>query len=93
MLIEKKWPFSRPHETNSGGGDGGFLYDRQWIIVDGDHVPVNQKRTPGLPRIQPTIDLVCKKMIIRFDSDEDWCEIPLNLTNGIVWNGKNGQTG
>lgn len=94
MRIEHKWPFS--DESNGGESEGGFLFDRQWIIVDSDRVPMTQKRTPGLPRLQPLIDLNRKIMTIRFDGDseKEVFEVSLDLVdNRVAWNGKNGQHG
>lgn len=94
MRIEQKWPFS--DDSNGGGSDGGFLFDRQWIIVDNDRVPMTQKRTLGLPRLQPSIDLIRKVMTIRFDGDNEKEKFEVSLDtadNRVVWNGKNGQHG
>lgn len=82
MKIESKWPLSE----RSGGG---FLYDREWMIVDGDHVPLSQKRTPGLTCLRPVVDLDRKILSISYAGADDFIEISLDTKLLTPWAGRN----
>ena len=75
MKIEHSWPF------RSGFG---FLFDRNWIIVDSNGIPLTQKRLPQLKNLQPLIDLDSKLLTLSFDGQE--FQINLNNLNGNINN-------
>lgn len=69
----------------------GFIYDREWVIVDNDRIPLSQKRTPELINIRPFIDL--DRNVLSIQYKEDFYEIKLcnddNKSNREqVWIGK-----
>ncbi|CAF0712368.1 unnamed protein product [Brachionus calyciflorus] len=59
MRIENSWPIIK---------DSGFKYDRSFIIIDNNGIPLIQKRFPNLTKLQPIINLHTQKMILKFEN-------------------------
>jgi molybdenum cofactor sulfurtransferase len=64
MKIEDKWPINTLKNKVSG-----FMFDRQWIIVDENYVPLTQKRLPVLTELRPLIDLDRNVLSLSFRQD------------------------
>lgn len=45
----------------------GFVYDRNWIIIDSNQIPLIQKRVPNLARLKPYINLDSKTIELFLD--------------------------
>lgn len=71
MKIEKEWPIQNDNKT-------GFLYDRNWAIVDNNHIPLTQKRLPALTRLTPFIDLNRNKFCLYFENEAFEMELESN---------------
>jgi molybdenum cofactor sulfurtransferase len=58
MIIDESWPL----ESN-----GSLKFDRQWIIIDSNGVPLSQKRWPNIVRLETVINLKRNKIILKYD--------------------------
>ncbi len=61
MRIKDAWPIKM--DLN------GLAYDRYWIIVDNNGVPLTQKRWPLLIKIKPVVNLNSKILELKFEKD------------------------
>jgi molybdenum cofactor sulfurtransferase len=57
--------------------DSGFLYDRNWILIDSNQIPLTQKRLPQLAALQPQIDIKRNLFMLSFDGQK--FEMPLEI--------------
>ena len=65
----QSWPIS----------EGGLLYDRQWMVMQGNRV-ITQKKEPMLSLIKPSIDLLRKKLVLSFPGESD-VEVNLEMVD------------
>lgn len=63
-IIDKSWPISQL--TNS------LLYDRNWIIIDCNQIPLTQKRLPTLVNLHANIDLKNNTLKLMYN-DSSFC--------------------
>ncbi len=74
MKIKDKWSMS----------NGGFIYDRNWLILDSNLVPLTQKRFKLLTKIKPFIDI--DRNLLRLEYEDESFEIQLEAKNEIIEN-------
>jgi len=60
MLIKHGWML-KPSSN-------GFIYDRNWCIVDGNNVPLTQKRMPKLTQLRPLLNLNTNSLELTFNN-------------------------
>jgi molybdenum cofactor sulfurtransferase len=67
LKIKEKWPLKI---NDNGNPSGGFLYDRNWLIVDSNQVPLSQKRyAEFLTQLETEIDLKKNLMTLKFKQE------------------------
>lgn len=71
MRITHSWPIKSNLD--------GFVYDRNWIIVDSNNIPLTQKRFPNLVKIMPFIHLDSNTLKLTFENEV--FDLNLNSTN------------
>jgi molybdenum cofactor sulfurtransferase len=74
MKIKDKWCIK----------NGGFTYDRNWLILDNNYVPLTQKRFKLLTKIRPFIDLDLN--ILKIEYGDESFEIQLQPKHEITEN-------
>jgi uncharacterized protein YcbX len=68
MNIDKSWPLLTATNNKSTQINGGLLYDRTWVIVDHNQVPLSQKRfAKHLTNLTTSIDLTTEKARLGFE--------------------------
>ena len=59
MQVERSWPIRDKV--------GGLAYDRSWLLIDANQIPLTQKRFPILTRLRPFIDIENNLLILKFE--------------------------
>jgi len=66
-------------------GERGLLYDRQWMVIQNNTIPLTQKRVPQMCLIKPTLDRIKQLLTLTFPGVED-LSIPLHTKHDEVQN-------
>lgn len=70
IQVDSSWPINK---------NSGLMYDRSFIIVDSNNIPLSQKRFPMLTKLTTSIDLNSKKLRLNFEDSS----FEINLDTGF----------
>nr|XP_061817723.1 molybdenum cofactor sulfurase-like isoform X1 [Nerophis lumbriciformis] len=64
-------------------GPQGLLYDRGWMVVNGNGVCLSQKREPRLCLIRPQVSLSSNELLLQATGMDDTISVPLEIRTGM----------